>query len=146
MSPNDAQDYSSNNHVDDASRIGVLSSVTKSHSSNRKLMNGCSFTVEKLDLRNFSNSSENRIIEVEEPVETPAVGGKTSPKPLTNSTQIASSDHVSHLNIKASRESNSSDSNPESGSSHEAAPSLNPQVADVKQFAPNYDDLHGYPE
>ena len=39
------------------------------------------------------------------------------------------------------QESRSSDSNPRSN-----APSLNPQVSDVKQFAPNYDDLHGYLE
>ena len=56
------------------------------------------------------------------------------------------------LSENADAESYKSDSSPKSEKSssdsdpRSHAPSLNPQISDVKQFAPNYDDLHGYLE
>ena len=96
-------------------KIGALESVRREDST-RKLMNGLSFTVEKLDER-YNCDPVNRIIEVDET--TP---GKPEKRPVSSSERESDSDPRSH------------------------APSLNPQVSDVRQFAPNYDDLHGYLE
>ena len=50
-------------------------------------------------------------------------------------------DAESYKSESSPKSEESSDSDPRSH-----APSLNPQISDVKQFAPNYDDLHGYLE
>ena len=52
------------------SKIGSLEVITRDLRS-KNILRGCSFTVERMDEGKFSNISEQRIIEVEEP-ETPA--------------------------------------------------------------------------
>ena len=105
---------------------------------------GLSFTVDKTEMRPY-NSNDNKIVEVDEtesPVKKPAYshnGGGGASRQIRKYPTIGAEneDNSSH----SRQESRSSDSNPRSN-----APSLNPQISDVKQFAPNYDDLHGYLE
>ena len=92
--------------------------TTRKDDSTRKLTRGLSFIVDKIDDKNSTN---NRIIEVEEC--SPAVFNRE------NTFKKRSSSDESDSDLRSSN-----------------APSMNPQVDDVRQFAPNYDDLHGYME